>query len=118
LWSKSKAPAPVDREFELVVDDWRLDGQGQAEAFGGLGDAAGPGRLGNVLTVGGTAAPRKETVAPGARLRLRLANVCNARVMRVRFDGLKAWDHCGQWSAHRQFRALARHAAAAAGHAL
>jgi FtsP/CotA-like multicopper oxidase with cupredoxin domain len=33
----------------------------------------------------------RETAPPGARLRLRLANICNARLIRIRFDGLKAW---------------------------
>ena len=88
---EDRTPQSVDREIDLIVDDWRLNEAGQPEPFGALADAAGFGRLGNLLTVNGLAAPYRETVFPGARLRLRLANICNARLMRVRFDGLKAW---------------------------
>lgn len=84
-------PPLVDREIELLVDDWRLDAEGRPEPFGSIADAAGLGRLGNLLTVGGKPAPWRETVAPGARLRLRIANCCNARILRIRFDRLKAW---------------------------
>ena len=49
------------------------------------------GRLGNWLTVNGKATPQQIEAPPGGRLRLRLANACNARTMRLRFDGLKAY---------------------------
>lgn len=84
-------PPPSDGEVVLVIDDWRLNGDMQAEPFGGVSDAAGLGRLGNRLTVSGVNAPRRESVAPGARMRLRIASVANARLMKIRFDGLKAW---------------------------
>jgi FtsP/CotA-like multicopper oxidase with cupredoxin domain len=85
------SPPAADGDIALVIDDWRLNGDMQAEPFGGVPDAAGLGRLGNRLTVSGATAPRRETVAPGARLRLRIASVANARLMKIRFDGLRAW---------------------------
>jgi hypothetical protein len=53
-------------------------------------EAAAAGRLGSWLTVNGGPPPHRVVVAPGARVRLRLANACNARIMRLRFDGVKA----------------------------
>ena len=61
------------------------------EPFGVVEDRAGAGRLGNILTVNGARGPFKITAAPGARVRLRLANLCGARIMRIRFDGMKAY---------------------------
>jgi FtsP/CotA-like multicopper oxidase with cupredoxin domain len=85
------APAPVDLDQVLAVDDWRLAEDGQMEPFDSVEDRAGGGRLGNLLTVNGARSPFKITAAPGARVRLRLANLCNARIMRIRFDGMKAY---------------------------
>lgn len=85
------AAQPVDLDRVCAVDDWRLNEQHQLDGFGSVEDRAGYGRLGNLLTVNGVRAPERITVAPGSRVRLRLANLCNARVMRIRFDGLKAY---------------------------
>ena len=54
------------------------------EVIGGFDDPAaarGVGRIGSLLCVNGTAAPAAQSVAPGARVRLRLANLSNARIM-------------------------------------
>ena len=88
---EERAPPRVDGEYALVVDDWRVEESGALAPFGGLPEAATTGRLGNLLTVDAEPAPRAVKVAPGARVRLRLANACNARAMRIRFDGLKAY---------------------------
>jgi FtsP/CotA-like multicopper oxidase with cupredoxin domain len=88
---EEQVPAPVDLDKVIAVDDWRLGPDGQAEPFGGIDDRAGAGRLGNLLTVNGTRHPFKITAQPGARIRLRIANLCGARIMRIRFDGLKAF---------------------------
>ncbi|WP_406858319.1 multicopper oxidase family protein [Alsobacter sp. KACC 23698] len=84
------APA-VDLDRVIAVDDWRLSDQHQLEPFGAAEDRASVGRLGNLLTVNGARAPERISVAPGARVRLRLANLCNARLMRIRFEGVKAF---------------------------
>ncbi|GJD52234.1 Multicopper oxidase MmcO [Methylobacterium crusticola] len=85
-----KAPV-VDREVPLLLQDWRLEPDGTLAAFGQVAFAASSGRLGNTLSVNGRPAPETVEAAPGTRLRLRLANACNARATRIRFDGLKAW---------------------------
>lgn len=76
----------VDADHVLAIADWALDAKGQPAPF-----APGPGRLGNVMTVNGLPAPSRIAVAPGARVRLRLANLSNARIMRIRFDGVRAY---------------------------
>ena len=82
--------APVDQDLALVVDDWRLAEDGALAPFGAPMDAAA-GRLGNWLSVNARAIPERIEVPPGARVRLRLASACNARAMRIRFDGLKPY---------------------------
>ncbi|GJD98482.1 multicopper oxidase family protein [Methylobacterium isbiliense] len=84
-------PPVVDRDVPLVLQDWRLEPDGSLAPFGQVAFAASSGRLGNALTVNGRPVPESIEAAPGTRLRLRLANACNARATRIRFDGLKVW---------------------------
>ena len=76
----------VDADHVLAISDWALTEQGALQPF-----TASPGRLGNIITVNGIPAPARIAVAPGARVRLRLANLCNARIMMIRFDGVRAY---------------------------
>ncbi len=80
-------PPPVDRDEAILIDDWRLEDDGSLSPF--APDPAG--RLGNWLSVNGKAVPLRIEARPGSRIRLRLANACNARIMRLRFDGLKPY---------------------------
>jgi FtsP/CotA-like multicopper oxidase with cupredoxin domain len=76
-------PVEVDHDVALLFDDWRLDASGQSAPFGGMHDAAHAGRYGNHLTANGL--PRADIpVGTNARLRLRLVNAANARIMPVR----------------------------------
>ena len=81
-------PPRVDRDLVLIFDDWRLDRDGQIDeaSFGHMMDWSHAGRLGNWLTVNGRSLPTI-SVAKGERLRLRLINCANARVMPLRFPG-------------------------------
>jgi FtsP/CotA-like multicopper oxidase with cupredoxin domain len=88
---EEREPAKIDSEHVLLVDDWRLNPDGSLAPFGNALEAATTGRLGNWLTVAGKQAPNLIEAAPGSRLRLRLLNACNARLMRIRFDELKAY---------------------------
>jgi FtsP/CotA-like multicopper oxidase with cupredoxin domain len=83
------SPPPVDLDLLLVVDDWLVGEDGGLLPFGPPEQALG--RLGNVVTVSGEAAPAARTLRPGSRVRVRLLNACNARTMRLRFDGLKPY---------------------------
>lgn len=84
-------PPAVDQDVPVLVDDWRLAEDGSLAPFE-KGRAPAPGgRLGSFLTVNGKAAPQRVEAPPAGRVRLRLANACNARTMRLRFDGLKAF---------------------------
>ncbi|MBV8851200.1 MAG: multicopper oxidase family protein [Methylobacteriaceae bacterium] len=84
------SPPQVDRDFALLIDDWRLDEQGMlVKDFGNPADVGGAGRIGSLLTANTQAAPIQETFAPGSRIRLRLANVANARFMFIAFEGFK-----------------------------
>jgi FtsP/CotA-like multicopper oxidase with cupredoxin domain len=86
---EEREPPKVDHDLALLVDDWRIDEGGALAPFGDPVEAASSGRLGNWLTVNGRAVPHEIAVVPGARIRLRLANACNARSFSVRFDDLK-----------------------------
>ncbi|MEZ0171054.1 multicopper oxidase family protein [Microvirga sp. TS319] len=79
-------PPEVDQDIALLVDDWALADDGSLA----LGDPAPAGRLGSVLTANGKPAPQRIEAAPGGRVRLRLANACNARIMRLGLEGLNA----------------------------
>lgn len=84
-------PPPVALDLPVLVTDWLLGDDNAVQPF--LPEAltaAAAGRLGSWVTVNGAAPPQRVPVAPGARVRLRLANACNARIMRLRFDGIKA----------------------------
>ncbi len=82
-------PLPIDRDISLVLDDWRLTADGAIAAFGGMRDAAHDGRIGNLLTVNGV--PTADIgVKTNERIRLRLINAANARVMALRIEGHRA----------------------------
>lgn len=84
------APLPADHDLLLVLDDWRLDPQGKLDgAFDDPKEARGPGRIGPLLAVNGKTAPATHDFPPGARVRLRLANLANARIMVLSFDGVQ-----------------------------
>ncbi|WP_232628172.1 multicopper oxidase family protein [Methylobacterium sp. Leaf118] len=84
-------PPAVDQDVTLLLQDWRLDDAGALVPFGQVAFAAAAGRLGSAVTVNGMPVPLALEARPGSRLRLRLANACNARVIRLRFDGIKAF---------------------------
>jgi FtsP/CotA-like multicopper oxidase with cupredoxin domain len=80
-------PVAIDRDVVLVLDDWRLkpDGANDEASFRSFHDAAHAGRIGAHLTV--NARPAFDlAVKTNERLRLRIVNAANARVMPLRFD--------------------------------
>ncbi len=89
---EEKAPPTVDLDLPVLVGDWLLGDDHKLLPFASDGpDGAAAGRLGSWLTVSGRPPPQPVALAAGSRVRLRLANACNARIMRLRFDGLKAF---------------------------
>lgn len=84
-------PPQVDQDLALLIDDWGLNDDGSLAPFEKSGETAPAGRLGSWLSLNGKPTPQRIEAPPGGRLRLRLANACNARAMRLRFDGLKAY---------------------------
>lgn len=80
----------ADRDLLWTVGDWRLDRQAQIAPFKQFHDLSHGGRFGNVVTVNGSI-DATERVRAGERIRLRLANVANARTFRPSFKGLNAW---------------------------
>jgi FtsP/CotA-like multicopper oxidase with cupredoxin domain len=87
-----KEPPAVDLDLPALVGDWLLGDDQKLLPFAADGpDGAAAGRLGSWLTVNGKPPPQPVRLPPGARVRLRLANACNARIMRLRFDELKAF---------------------------
>jgi FtsP/CotA-like multicopper oxidase with cupredoxin domain len=88
---EERESAPLDREIVLLFDDWRLEPDGTLAPFGQTLEAATNGRLGNFLAVNGKPAPQAVEAPSGSRIRLRLANLANARSTRLRFDDLKVY---------------------------
>ena len=77
-------PVAVDRDIVLVIDDWRLTSDGKLDeaSFRSFHDAAHDGRIGAHLTV--NSAPALDLpVRRNERLRLRLVNAANARVLEL-----------------------------------
>ena len=84
---------PKDPEVEadvlLLLKDWQIEPTGAMnEDFANPAARAGSGRLGNVLTIGGLGESRTLSLAPGSRFRVRLANLCNARILPLKFDAM------------------------------
>ena len=79
------------RELTLLLDDWflRADAKLDEESFGALHEWAHAGRIGNTFTVNGRMDPELP-VGAGERLRLRLINAANARIMPLRLPGHRA----------------------------
>jgi FtsP/CotA-like multicopper oxidase with cupredoxin domain len=79
-------------ELVLTIDDWLIDATGQVDekSRGDLIAAAHEGRLGNWLTLNGSAKPRFAAPAE-RRLRLRLVNAANARIMSLMLKGTAVW---------------------------
>ncbi len=71
-----------------MLSDWRLDPSGQIADLGqaDLGRGAAHRRC---LTANSALAPLQSTAAPGARVRMRLANAATARVMGIAIEGAK-----------------------------
>lgn len=84
-------PGAATRELTLVLDDWLLDGTAAIVEgrWDDLHAAAHAGRLGNTVTVNGTAYPDLPA-RPGERLRLRLINAATGRIMPLALSGLSA----------------------------
>jgi len=77
----------VDHDVLLVLDDWRLTADGAIDeaSFRSMHDAAHAGRLGRLLTANSQRRIDIQ-VKPNARLRLRLVNAANARVIPLRIE--------------------------------
>ncbi len=85
---EEETPPDGVEDLTLVLDDWLINDNGtlNQEAFGNIGMAAHGGRLGNWFTVNGSSRPTLRAQA-GSRLRLRLINTSNARIMYPQIKG-------------------------------
>jgi FtsP/CotA-like multicopper oxidase with cupredoxin domain len=83
---EEESPPEGMSDVLMVIDDWWLYDSGaiSEDSFGDLMVAAHGGRKGNWMTVNGISRPRL-TAPAGERLRLRLINAANARIMRLAF---------------------------------
>ena len=88
---EEREPYAVDRDVTLVIDDWLLDDAGRIdeESFGAAMDWSHAGRIGNRLTVNGRTVPTLP-VRAGERVRFRVINTANARIMGIGFKDLPA----------------------------
>lgn len=87
-------PPVVDRERLFVLDDVRLDTNGQIGPTLTSGPDVGRGRLGNVLLTNGRTERLTANAPRNAVERWRILNAANARSLRVRVDGAR-WKVVG-----------------------
>lgn len=84
------SPPSLDLEAIVALSDWSLDDHGQVRSnFSDPAMAQGAGHLGALIAANGGATPLAFNAAPGARVRLRLANAANARIMVIGVEGVK-----------------------------
>ncbi len=78
----------ADHDITMMIDDWRLNKNGQIDetSMGSLHDWAHRGRIGNWLTVNGKS-QFKQPVKINSRVRLRLINSSNARILKLLLTG-------------------------------
>lgn len=88
---EERQPPQVDQDLVLVINDWRLGGDGafSDKTLGSAHDRAHAGRLGNRITVNGATLPVLPT-RTNERLRLRLINASSARVLKLVLEGAAA----------------------------
>jgi FtsP/CotA-like multicopper oxidase with cupredoxin domain len=82
----------ANQDIAIVADDWRLgeDGQIDEASLAHMMDWSHAGRLGNTLTLNGQD-QLGIPVTSGERLRLRLGNTCNARILELRIEHPGIW---------------------------
>ncbi len=80
-------PPKVDQDLVFAIDDWRINGSMQIdeESLGDLHAWAHGGRMGNFVSVNGLA-NKAYSVSKGERIRFRLINIANSRIMTLRFN--------------------------------
>ena len=84
---EEQKPIRVDREMVWLLQDWRLNQQGEIVGpFRDPFDVTHAGRIGNVITVNGRP-PAPLRVRAGERIRLRIINAANARIFGLEFRG-------------------------------
>jgi len=85
------AAPPVDHEFVVALSE-----QARPEACPGVfahtaGEIAGADRGGVAIAVNGAPAPWARTAAPGARVRMRFANLTTGRLLHLAIEGVQSY---------------------------
>lgn len=87
---ESNEKLPWSQDIVWLIDDWLLEKTGSIYPRFNTGhDLMHDGRWGNVVTINGLYQP-EYSVSPGERIRIRLINGANARVLTPIFDGINA----------------------------
>ena len=89
---QEKEPYPVDLDIVMALDDWLINAERQLdlESLGNMHEWAHSGRHGNILTVNRQIKPNIQVKA-GQRIRLRLLNGANARIMALETSSFGCW---------------------------
>lgn len=86
---EDRDPLPYSQDVMWVIDDWRLDDTRQIDQrFNTRHDLAHDGRWGNLRTVNGRIDEVLQ-VRPGERIRLRMLNCANGRIIAPHFGSLR-----------------------------
>lgn len=80
-------PPLVDQDLIFAIDDWRFgeDMQIDTRSLGAMRDWSHGGRMGNMITVNGQVG-KTYTVSKGQRIRFRMLNIANSRIMTLRIN--------------------------------
>jgi FtsP/CotA-like multicopper oxidase with cupredoxin domain len=78
------SPPQADRDLLAIIADWRLGEKGEIVA-----DFDSQTGRGSLVTLNSKPVPLALTMAPGARVRLRLLSAAGARIMSLSFEGAR-----------------------------
>ncbi|NQZ30136.1 MAG: multicopper oxidase family protein [Oceanospirillaceae bacterium] len=89
---KEEEEYKVDQDLLLVIDDWRINEHRQLdlESLGDFSEWAHGGRKGNIITVN-REIEQSYLCKVGQRIRLRLLNAANSRIMTLQLPVLPTW---------------------------
>lgn len=80
-------PPQADHEFMLPIADWPLNDRGELPlTLVNMMDTGRAGRIGGALSAATMLAPFAQEARPGARIRLRIVNMCMAQLAALTFE--------------------------------
>ncbi len=84
---EEESPPQTDHEFVFALADWALNDNGEIPpTLVNVMDTGRAGRTNGLMTVNGAPSPFLQEASPGARIRLRIVNMCMAQLAALTFE--------------------------------